>query len=119
VRDTARAARQAHDPHDPRPPSLAIAKSTRYLTEHKVTHMVSVCIEEVPAQWRQSGIEHLRIPVEDVDAADILGWLPAAVQFIANARRAGGVVLVHSVLGQSRSAVVAAAYREPFLLNKS
>ena len=52
----------------------------------------------------------MRIPVEDVDYADLLIHLPSAVRFIDQALRDGGVVLVHCVQGLSRSATVVAAY---------
>lgn len=58
----------------------------------------------------QSGIQHMRIPVEDVDYADLLIHLPSAVEFINRALRDGGVILVHCVQGISRSAAVIAAY---------
>jgi dual specificity phosphatase 12 len=52
----------------------------------------------------------MRIPVEDVDDADLLIHLPIACRFIDNALRSQGVVLVHCVQGLSRSAAVIAAY---------
>ncbi|CAK5262988.1 unnamed protein product [Mycena citricolor] len=52
----------------------------------------------------------MRIPVEDVDYADLLIYLPSACQFIDQAIRSGGVVLVHDVQGVTRSAAVVAAY---------
>lgn len=57
-------------------------------------------------------MRHMRIPVEDVDYADLLIYLPAAVNFIEEALHNGGVVLVHCVEGLSRSATVIAAYRK-------
>ncbi|EIN10884.1 phosphotyrosine protein [Punctularia strigosozonata HHB-11173 SS5] len=86
------------------------AKSTRYLTEHRINYIVSVCTEPIPAEWPQSGVNHLRIPVEDLDYADLLIWLPTAVRFIHQALSNGGVVLVHSVQGLSRAPAVVAAY---------
>jgi protein-tyrosine phosphatase len=53
---------------------------------------------------------HLRIPVEDSDEADLLVWLRSASEFIYRAIESGGIVLVHSHLGQSRSAAVVAAH---------
>jgi len=53
----------------------------------------------------------MRISVEDVDYADLLIHLPAAVQFIEQSLDEGGVVLVHCLQGLSRSAAVVAAYR--------
>jgi dual specificity phosphatase 12 len=52
----------------------------------------------------------MRIPVEDVDYADILIQLPAAVHFIHESLNQGGVVLVHCLQGLSRSATIIAAY---------
>ena len=57
----------------------------------------------------------MRIPVEDVDYADLLIYLPSAIRFIDQSLRDGGVVLVHCVQGISRSAVVVAAYGKSLL----
>ncbi|KAJ7194257.1 protein-tyrosine phosphatase-like protein, partial [Mycena rebaudengoi] len=78
--------------------------------ERNVTHVLSVCQDAVPAEMPQSGIQHMRIVVEDVDYADLLIHLPSACQFIDHAIRSGGAVLVHDVQGVSRSAAVVAAY---------
>ncbi|KAF4601976.1 hypothetical protein EYR40_005177 [Pleurotus pulmonarius] len=90
--------------------SITAARSSRSLTERRVTHIVSVCTDAIPAELPESGICHLRIPVEDIDFADLLIWLPRAVQFIDQALRNGGNVLVHCAQGLSRSAAVVAAY---------
>ncbi|KAA1466692.1 phosphatases II [Dentipellis sp. KUC8613] len=90
--------------------NLVSAQSTRSLTERRITHIVSVCTEPIPAESPQSGIRHMRIPVEDVEYADLLIWLPHACHFIDEALRNGGVVLVHGVYGLSRGATVVAAY---------
>jgi dual specificity phosphatase 12 len=91
--------------------SLGVATNTRYLTDHRITHIVSVCHEDIPAQRQDSPIQHFRIAIDDVSTADILRWLSAAVQWIGNAlNNENGVVLVHSTLGQSRSAAIVAAY---------
>ncbi|TFK43706.1 protein-tyrosine phosphatase-like protein [Crucibulum laeve] len=90
--------------------NIQAARSTRSLTERRITHILSVCTDQIPAELPESGMTHLRIPVEDVDYADLLIHLPRACQFIDEALRNGGVVLVHCVQGISRSAAVAAAY---------
>ncbi|KAL0565199.1 hypothetical protein V5O48_016826 [Marasmius crinis-equi] len=90
--------------------NIMAARSTRSLTERRVTHIISVCSDPIPAELPESGIRHMRIPVEDVDYADLLIHLPRAVRFIHEALRSGGVVLVHCVQGISRSAAVVAAY---------
>jgi len=93
--------------------SVHAARSPRSLTERRITHIVSVCNDAIPAEIPESGIVHLRIPVEDVDFADLLVWLPTACQFIEQAITAGGAVLVHCHQGLTRSATVVAAYRKP------
>lgn len=90
--------------------NILAAKSSRSLTERRITHILSVCNDQVPAELPQSGICHMRIPVEDVDYEDLLIHLPSACQFIEEALRGGGNVLVHCVQGISRSAAVVAAY---------
>ncbi|KAJ7131711.1 protein-tyrosine phosphatase-like protein [Mycena crocata] len=89
--------------------NITAARSTRSLTERRITHVLSVCNDPVPAELPQSGMQHMRIPVEDVDYADLLIYLPCACQFI-NAIRSGGTILIHDVQGLSRSAAVVAAY---------
>ncbi|KIK67937.1 hypothetical protein GYMLUDRAFT_256744 [Collybiopsis luxurians FD-317 M1] len=90
--------------------NIIAARSTRSLAERRITHILSVCTDPIPAELPASGIRHMRIPVEDVDYADLLIYLPSAVFFIEDALRNGGVVLVHCVEGLSRSAAVVAAY---------
>lgn len=90
--------------------SIMAARSTRTLQERRITHILTVASDQIPAESPQSGFCHMRIPVEDVDYADLLVHLPAACRFIEGALRSGGVVLVHCVQGISRSAAVVAAY---------
>ncbi len=91
--------------------SLRAATATRGLTDHGITHILSVCSEPIPAEVPQSGIRHRRIEVQDVDYADLLIKLPYAVEFIYHALSTGGTILVHCDTGNSRSAAVVAAYR--------
>jgi dual specificity phosphatase 12 len=63
------------------------ARSTRSMTENHITHIVSVCADPIPGEAPTSGISHMRIPVEDVDYADLLIHLPSACQFIDQALR--------------------------------
>jgi membrane-associated phospholipid phosphatase len=53
------------------------------------------------------------IPVQDSEYEDLLIHLPNACLFIETALSRGGKVLVHCVMGISRSATVVCAYREP------
>ncbi|KAJ7803701.1 hypothetical protein B0H14DRAFT_3776843 [Mycena olivaceomarginata] len=70
--------------------NLVAARSTRSLSERRITHVFSVCADPIPAELPESGIRHMRIPVEDVDYADLLIHLPSACQFIDHAIRSGG-----------------------------
>lgn len=97
--------------------SIQAATSSRSLTERRITHIVSVCSDPIPAEVPESGIYHLRIPVEDVDFADLLIHLPRACHFIDQAIKSEGVVLVHCHQGLTRSATVVAAYCAFFLLS--
>jgi dual specificity phosphatase 12 len=94
------------------------ARSTRSMAENRITHIISVCADPVFAEVPASGISHMRIPVEDVDYADLLIHLPSACQFIDQAIRSGGVVFVHCVQGISRSPTVVAAYCRPLIFGK-
>ena len=91
--------------------SLTTASTPQGLHERKITHIVSVCNEPIPAHHPQSGYVIHKIPVEDSPTEDLLIHLPAACQFIHNAMQTpGAVVLVHCVQGLSQSACVVAAY---------
>lgn len=52
------------------------------------------------------------IPVQDSEYEDLLIHLPNACLFIETALSRNGKVLVHCVMGVSRSATVICAYRE-------
>ena len=72
-----------------------------------ITHVVSVCTD-----CSSTGSNHLVISVDDNEYEDILVHMPKAVEFIDRALKQGGTVLVHCVMGVSRSATIVAAYRE-------
>lgn len=90
--------------------NIIAARSPRSLSERRISHIVSVCEDPIPADSPSSGIRHIRIPVKDVDYADLLIHLPRACAFIHQALKDGGIVLVHCEQGLSRSATVVAAY---------
>lgn len=85
--------------------NLAAAQSLADHPELGITHVLSVCPEH-PAQ----GPNHLSIPVQDSEYEDLLIHLPEACRFIRAALDAGGKVLVHCVMGISRSVTVVCAF---------
>jgi len=84
---------------------LAAATSTETLERLGITHILSVCPE-----FASTGPNHMNISVDDSEYDDLLIFLPRACQFIQQALEGEGRVLVHCVVGVSRSATVAAAY---------
>ncbi|KAF7775665.1 hypothetical protein Agabi119p4_4058 [Agaricus bisporus var. burnettii] len=73
-----------------------------------ITHVVSVCHEYCPENGTSD--THLHIPVQDTEYEDLLIYLPKTTHFIQNALEEGGRVLVHCVMGVSRSTTVVAAF---------
>lgn len=72
-----------------------------------ITHIVSVCPD-----YPSTGHRHLTIPVQDSELENLLIHLSEACRFIQNALDQGGRILLHCVMGISRSITVLAAYRE-------
>ena len=87
--------------------SLSAAVSLEQRSKLGITHIVSVCPE-----YPSTGPNHLTIPVQDSEYEDILIHLPMACRFVQTALDQGGRVLVHCVMGISRSTTVVAAYCE-------
>ncbi|KIK63727.1 hypothetical protein GYMLUDRAFT_986523 [Collybiopsis luxurians FD-317 M1] len=85
--------------------NLSCAVSSHLLKQLGITHIVSVCPD-----FPSTGPNHLTIEVDDSDYDDLLIHLPEACQFIQKAIDQGGRVLVHCVMGISRSATVLAAF---------
>ncbi|KAJ6630300.1 protein-tyrosine phosphatase-like protein [Mycena sp. CBHHK59/15] len=108
--------------YDSNPPSVdAILKDQVYLgnlsaaqsqeTKKKlgITHILSVCPE-----YSSTGVNHLVIAVDDSEYDDLLIHLPQACRFIEDALSHGGRVLVHCVMGVSRSTT--ARFRAKYML---
>ena len=76
-----------------------------------VTHVLSV-VEDAHAPRAAAAAPrgHLHIRIADLPSEDLASQLPRAIDFIHEARLAGGVVLVHCYHGVSRSGAVVLAY---------
>jgi dual specificity phosphatase 12 len=67
--------------------------------------VLSVCPD-----YPSTGPNHLVLDVDDSEYENLLIQLPRGCRFIEDVLGAGGKVLVHCVMGVSRSATVVAAY---------
>ncbi|KAJ8517744.1 hypothetical protein ONZ45_g5119 [Pleurotus djamor] len=85
--------------------NLSAGQSVDLRKKIGITHVVSVCPE-----YASTGPNHLSIPVQDSEYENLLVHLPNACCFIQNALDRGGKVLVHCVMGISRSTTVVCAY---------
>ncbi|KAK7035938.1 phosphatases II [Favolaschia claudopus] len=85
--------------------NLRAAESEQTKERYGITHTLSVCPELL-----SSGPRHLVIPVDDSEYDDLLIHLPEACRFIEDALAQKGRVLIHCVMGISRSTTVLAAY---------
>jgi len=85
--------------------SLSAGLSVEQRDRLSITHIVSVCPD-----YPSTGPRHLTIPVQDSELDNLLIHLPEACRFIQKALEQGGRILLHCVMGISRSATVLAAY---------
>lgn len=85
--------------------NLSAALSVEQRDRLSITHIVSVCPD-----YPSTGPKHLTIPVQDSELENLLIHLPDACNFIHNALQQGGRILLHCVMGVSRSTTVLAAY---------
>ncbi|KAI5987750.1 hypothetical protein F5J12DRAFT_553926 [Pisolithus orientalis] len=86
--------------------NLAAALSQDIRKKLGITHVLSVCTEhtfEPQHNW-------LTVAVQDSEYEDLLIHLPRTCAFIQSALDSGGRVLVHCMMGISRSATVVCAY---------
>jgi len=90
---------------------LATAKDVTQLANLGITHVVSA-IEAAPTFSSTYPLRTLHISVSDYDGEDILSHLPSTTSFIrgALAESPNNRVLVHCLMGVSRSTTVVIAY---------
>jgi len=85
--------------------NLSGALSVEQRDQFSITHIVSVCPD-----YPSTGSRHLTIAVQDSEHENLLIHLAEACCFIQNALNQGGRILLHCVMGISRSPAVLAAY---------
>jgi len=85
--------------------NLSAGLSVEQRNRLSITHIVSVCPD-----YLSTGPRHLTIPVQDSELDNLLIHFPDACRFIQNALEHGGRILIHCVMGISRSTTVLAAY---------
>ncbi|KAJ3043480.1 hypothetical protein HDV00_004869 [Rhizophlyctis rosea] len=85
--------------------NLAAATDYDILKTHKITHVVQV-LDEDWEPFASEGIQYHKIRIDDSPDERITQFLDNAFDFIDSALAAGGVVLVHCQMGQSRSGAV-------------
>ncbi|KAJ1990582.1 tyrosine protein phosphatase yvh1 [Coemansia sp. RSA 1358] len=78
------------------------------LKECRITHILSVASHYVPSYPNE--FVYKLISIDDLPEENIIQYFPECNKFISGALEEGGCVLVHCMAGQSRSAVIAAAY---------
>lgn len=88
---------------------MSSALSSDIRRELGITHILSVCPDRVTVEINPQN--HLRISVHDSEYEDLLIHLPEACQFIQRAVNERGRVLIHCVMGVSRSATALSAFR--------
>ncbi|KAJ7221508.1 protein-tyrosine phosphatase-like protein [Mycena pura] len=81
--------------------NLSAAQSHATRERFGISHILSVCPD-----YPSTGAKHLVVPVKDSEYDDLLIHLPHACSFIQDALDHGGRVLIHCVLGISRSTTV-------------
>ncbi|KAF8839313.1 phosphatases II [Paxillus ammoniavirescens] len=86
--------------------NLSAALSQDVRKKLGITHLLSVCTEHT----FESRPNAMAITVQDSEYEDLLIHLPDACNFIQTALDQGGKVLVHCVMGISRSTTVVCAY---------
>ncbi|KJA17715.1 hypothetical protein HYPSUDRAFT_1004786 [Hypholoma sublateritium FD-334 SS-4] len=85
--------------------NLSAALSVEEKQRLSISHIVSVC-----PNYQSTGPTHLNISIEDTEYDDLLINLPQVCAFIQDALDHGGRVLVHCVMGISRSSAAVAAF---------
>lgn len=89
--------------------SVGAATNRKALEENNISHVICAAAGIAPV-FSSAGIQYLLLELEDYPSADITRYLDVSSQYINNALKYHGNVLVHCFAGRSRSAAIVAAY---------
>ena len=81
------------------------AKSPSWLSRHRITHIVNASVD-CPCPHEK--IVYLRVGIKDDSQSNIAAFFEQSNSFIFSALESGGSVLVHCVMGRSRSVTLTA-----------
>lgn len=84
------------------------ASSLDGLQQIGITHVLNCC-ERVPCKFRPR-ITYKTVAVMDTKSSDIREFIPEALTFIDDVVAAGGKILVHCMVGASRSVALVLAW---------
>jgi len=93
--------------------SLFSAQNKELLMSHKITHII-MAAEPLLAKF-PNDFKYMKIPAQDEENFNIAQYFQESHSFIDEAFEEGGVVLVHCIAGQSRSASIVIS----FLMNSN
>lgn len=88
--------------------SLKAASNKNALKSLNITHILTVCSFCPPSHG--DDLTCKIIPVSDHEDTNLAQYFDECFNFIEEARRTGGGVLVHCVMGKSRSVTIVVAY---------
>ena len=88
--------------------AFSAAASLEWLHERGITHVVNATTDRPCVH--PAHVTYLRVEVEDRVEVPISDFFASVNDFVANARAAGGSVLIHCSKGRSRSPTLAIAY---------
>ncbi|RZF44868.1 hypothetical protein LSTR_LSTR004493 [Laodelphax striatellus] len=93
------------------------AKNKPYLKRIGITHVLNTAEGKLPGQvdtdadyYKYSHIHYLGLPLSDLPVTNISKYFNVAADFIRDAIASGGKVLVHCMMGLSRSSTCVIAY---------
>lgn len=84
------------------------SNSKEQLEKTGITHIIA--IHDLINQKKFSHIKYLNLVARDNEAQDLTHFFDETTEFIHQARSSGGKVLVHCIMGVSRSVTLSVAY---------